>query len=113
MLVLFIVLSPVVLMLFENRLIYHPDKNGRYDTQFAFPVRYCEFRASDGVKLHGAYTPAPNARGTILWCHGNGGNLTDGFDVAHEFQKLGMSTFLFDYRGYGKSEGRPGGNGIL
>src|SRR5437867_5231393 len=113
MVTLFVVLSTSVLMIFENNFIFYPDKQSRYEPDLGFPVQYCEFMTRDGVKLHGAYAPLPDARGTILWCHGNSGNLTYGFDVAREFHKLGMSVLLFDYRGYGKSEGRPNGEGIL
>jgi len=110
---LFIGLSGPILRLFENSLIYHPEKAALPDADFGLPVLYSDFKSSDGVRLHGAYVPTPHARGTILWCHGNGGNLSYGFAVAREFQKFGVSMFLFDYRGYGKSDGSPGGDGIL
>jgi fermentation-respiration switch protein FrsA (DUF1100 family) len=100
-------------MRLENRFIFHPDKDVDYKSDPGFPAQYVTFAADDGVRLSGAFCPAEGARGTILWCHGNSGNLTYGFKVAGEFRKLGLSTFLFDYRGYGRSEGTPDGKGVM
>jgi uncharacterized protein len=62
----------------------------------------------DAVQLHGWHFAAP-ARDAplLLWCPGNGGNLTMRANVAAELARRGISVFLFDYRGYGRSEGRP------
>src|SRR5215831_15344076 len=100
-------------MSFENRFIFFPEKGGRYDLNYGYPVRFVTLEASDGVRLHGAFCPVERARGTILWCHGNSGNLTYGFDVVRNLHKLGVSVFLFDYRGYGKSDGSPNGKGVM
>jgi fermentation-respiration switch protein FrsA (DUF1100 family) len=62
---------------------------------------------SDDVKLHGWYVPAKNPRGTLLFFHGNAGNISWRVDSIEVFHNLGMSVFIFDYRGYGQSEGRP------
>jgi fermentation-respiration switch protein FrsA (DUF1100 family) len=113
MLFMFVVLGTLAAMLFENTLIYHPSKDGEYEGNHGFPVQFVDFRSGDGVRLHGAYCPVENARGLILWCHGNGGNLSYGFDVAGNFRKLGVSVFLFDYRGYGRSEGSPDSKGVM
>ena len=48
-----------------------------------------------------------NSRGVILFCHGNAGNISQRIDSFEIFRELGFSTFIFDYRGYGKSEGKP------
>jgi fermentation-respiration switch protein FrsA (DUF1100 family) len=100
-------------MIFENKLIYHPTKEGFYGGDYGFPIQYVTFAADDGVRLSGAFCPVDQARGTIIWCHGNGGNFSYGYDVAGQFRKLGLSVFLFDYRGYGKSEGRPDSIGVM
>jgi len=62
---------------------------------------------SDGVKLHAWYVPADGAAGTVLFCHGNGGNVSDRLDTILVHHQLGMNVLVFDYRGYGKSEGKP------
>jgi hypothetical protein len=113
MLLMFCVLGTATAMIFENQLIYHPSREGFYGGDHGFPVQYVTFTADDGVRLSGAFCPVEHARGAIMWCHGNGGNLSYGFDAAGQFRKLGVSVFLFDYRGYGKSEGSPNGNGVM
>jgi pimeloyl-ACP methyl ester carboxylesterase len=65
--------------------------------------------AADGVRIHGWYvhTPEPAPKAVILLCHGNGGNLYNWLGLAEVFAELGFDVFLFDYRGYGDSEGSP------
>jgi fermentation-respiration switch protein FrsA (DUF1100 family) len=48
----------------------------------------------------------------LLWAHGNGGNLTGRAADAHALAQQGLAVFIFDYRGYGKSEGSPDEHGI-
>jgi fermentation-respiration switch protein FrsA (DUF1100 family) len=67
---------------------------------------------SDGNKLHGWYVPGSSGH-TILWLHGNAGNVADRVHVMAAMSgELGAAHFLFDYRGYGRSEGRPTEKGI-
>lgn len=68
--------------------------------------------ADDGVRLHAWYVPAENARATLLFCHGNGGNLSWRVESLRIFHDLGLSSLVFDYRGYGRSEGSPSPEGI-
>jgi fermentation-respiration switch protein FrsA (DUF1100 family) len=60
----------------------------------------------DGVRIHGWYVPSTQPVAALLFCHGNGGNISWRNDSLRQFHSLGLSTFLFDYRGYGQSEGR-------
>ena len=72
------------------------------------------FQTSDGVKLHGWMFAATNSDApVIVWCHGNAGNLTDRAEMAAELAKRGVSVFVFDWRGYGRSEGKTRENGLL
>ncbi|MEJ2716719.1 MAG: alpha/beta hydrolase [Deltaproteobacteria bacterium] len=64
------------------------------------------FEASDGVRLHGWLVPAEPAHALLLFCHGNAGNISHRLDNVLRLHKLGLSVFIFDYRGYGRSEGR-------
>lgn len=66
------------------------------------------FTSGDGVRLHGWLFAAkePDAP-MILWCHGNAGNVTDRAPMAAEFARRGVSAFVFDWHGYGKSDGSP------
>lgn len=70
-----------------------------------------EFSAADGVKLHGWFIPRENSRGVILLCHGNGGNIGNRLDTIDLLHKLNLDVFIFDYRGYGRSEGKPSEQG--
>lgn len=93
--------------------MFFPDKypTGRWNTQLfmVVPTEHY-FETSDGVKLHAwlfraADPPANSDSPVIVWCHGNAGNLTDRADMAVELAKRGISVFVFDYRGFGRSEG--------
>lgn len=72
------------------------------------------FEADDKTKLHAWYCPCDRPRATILIAHGNGGNLAGRAEWLTILQtRLRVSTFLFDYRGYGKSEGAPTVEGVF
>lgn len=61
----------------------------------------------DGVRLDGWFVPAEDARGVVLFLHGNAGNISHRLDSLLIFNRLGLSTLIIDYRGYGRSEGKP------
>jgi hypothetical protein len=67
---------------------------------------------SDGERLGAWYVPGPtNARGTVIVCHGNGGNIGDRLPALQALHRLGFNTLIFDYRGYGASTGKPSEQG--
>lgn len=95
--------------------MFFPDRfpNGLWDVN-AWAVVPTEhfFRAGDGVKLHGWWFRSADANAPVLvWCHGNAGNLTHRAEMAAELARRGVSVFLFDYRGFGRSEGRASESG--
>ncbi|MDH3691554.1 MAG: alpha/beta hydrolase [Gammaproteobacteria bacterium] len=65
------------------------------------------FNAADGTPLHGWYLPANNALYTVLFFHGNGGNISHRLNTLSIFHRLDLNVFIFDYRGYGLSQGTP------
>ncbi len=67
---------------------------------------------ADGVALHGWYIPHPQATRTLLFLHGNGGNISHRGDSIALFHRLGLNVLIIDYRGYGHSEGRPSEAGL-
>jgi uncharacterized protein len=69
------------------------------------------FKTGDRLRLNGWYVPAPNARFTVLYCHGNGGNMMYFLETVNFLNKLGLNCFVFDYRGYGNSRGSPDEDG--
>jgi len=90
-------------------LVFQPETGQRIDlADHGIAYRDIHFRASDGVRLHAWYIPATTlARGTIVFAHGNAGNL--GTHVANVawLRERGYNLFAFDYRGYGLSSGTP------
>lgn len=94
--------------LYQSRLMFFPDP----DVQGAPGDIGLDFRElflvnDAGKRIHGWFVPAPDARYTLLFCHGNAGNISQRLDSIRLFHELGLSVFIFDYSGYGKSEGRP------
>ncbi len=71
-----------------------------------------ELHTADGVRLHGWYLPAADARGTLLFLHGNAGNVSHRLDTLRVFHDLGLAVLIIDYRGYGRSEGKPSEQGL-
>lgn len=69
-------------------------------------------QADDGVRLHGWYLPYPGARRVLLFFHGNAGNISHRQDSLEIFHRLGLNVLILDYRGYGRSEGRPSEAGL-
>jgi hypothetical protein len=72
------------------------------------------FKTEDGVKLHGWFLPASDTKDVILFVHGNAGNMSDRLPRMNRLHEgLQASIFMFDYRGYGRSEGQPSVEGVL
>lgn len=99
------------LFLFQSRMIYYPELPGReiIATPAAIGLEYEQVTlvTEDRIKLHGWFTPAESERGVVLFFHGNAGNISHRLDSLRIFNALGYSSFIFDYRGYGRSEGKP------
>ena len=69
------------------------------------------FKSTDGLNLAGWYIPVDNPKFTVLFCHGNGGNIAHRLDSINIFHNLGLNCFIFDYRGYGDSQSKPNEEG--
>jgi len=97
----------------ERRLIFHPEKTifqTPADVGLAFDDLY--FVTGEGLRLNGWYIPHPDATLTLFWCHGNAGNIShrvQNIRLLHD--KVKINIFIFDYRGYGRSEGSPSESG--
>jgi len=115
-LVLYIVGGYALLVLFAfllaDSLVFFPRGELRTDpSERGLEYEDVSFRAGDGTLLHGWFLPG-KGRGTLLFCHGNAGNISHRLDSLEIFHRLGLSVFLFDYRGYGKSGGKPSEEGL-
>lgn len=105
----------MVLMLLETFLMYPvPDRaDGEWAPQ-GLSYDEVDFVSSDGTRLHGWYSECPHAERTLLFCHGNGEHVAYLADEITNFQeRYRASVLVFDYRGYGRSDGRPFEHGIL
>ncbi|MDZ3836439.1 MAG: alpha/beta hydrolase [Rhodospirillales bacterium] len=75
--------------------------------------RDVEFHAADGVRLHGWFLPANDeARGTVLFVHGNAENISTHIASVAWLPSQGYNVFLFDYRGFGASAGETDLDGL-
>lgn len=97
-----------LLYFYQASFVYYPDRQ-LVATPDHFGLNYepVSFKTTDGLTLSGWYVPAERARGIILFLHGNAGNISHRMLSIQVFNRLRFSTFIFDYRGYGKSEGQP------
>lgn len=113
LLALFVVLLALVWL--EDKLIFIPSRYPEGEWHPAdLPVVDAWFVSEDGVRLHGWYLAHPQPVAYILFCHGNAGNVTHRAEVVRELHwRVGAGVLVFDYRGYGKSEGRPNEEGVL
>ncbi|HMO49799.1 MAG TPA: alpha/beta hydrolase [Kiritimatiellia bacterium] len=99
-----------------NRMFYHPNRiEYRTAEQMPGPTRDVCFTSADGTPLHGWFVASPvsNALGTVVHFHGNAQNLTAHSGFVDWLPAEGFHLFLFDYRGYGRSAGRPSRRGLV
>lgn len=105
----------VTVYLMQGRMLYLANVPGRELTATPADIllEYDDIliETDDGVTLHGWYIPGEGSR-TLLFFHGNAGNISHRLDSIRQFHRLGLSIFIFDYRGYGRSNGRPRETGI-
>ena len=94
----------------QASLIYYPDLAGRNITatpeNIGLKFDEVTFYSEDNIKLHGWFIPHQQARGTVLFFHGNAGNISHRLDSIEIFHRLNLNVFIFDYRGYGQSQGK-------
>jgi uncharacterized protein len=101
----------------RRRSMFFPSRypEGAWDTR-PLPIQPEDvtFSAADGVALHGwLFRSRDASQPLIVWCHGNAGNITERAPMAAELARRGVSTLVFDWRGYGKSEGQPTEDGLF
>ena len=100
----------------EHSQVYHPDRvMAATGAELGRPFEDVFFKASDGVELNGWFFPADTDSHrrhlAVLVCHGNAGNISHRLDTYAALLATGVSVFAFDYRGYGRSRGRPSEEG--
>ena len=111
-LLIYIVIGYVVvvglLALFQNSMIFIPSST-MIDSPDRLGVEWSDhyIDTGDGEHIHGWMLHNRNAKHTVVFSHGNAGNISGRIDVAKMIFDRGASVFLYDYRGYGKSDGSP------
>lgn len=103
------------LFLYQPRLLYFPDIPTREieasPADIGLDFEPLTLTTRDDEQLDAWFIPAAQARGVLLFCHGNAGNISHRLDSIRLFHELGLSVLIFDYRGYGRSSGRPAEKG--
>lgn len=115
MLVVSFVVLLALVRLFEKKLIFFPDYPGRLSGDWkprGLPVEDVWLETSDGVKLHAWWIPRPAADVTFLAFHGNAANIANRADVYRFLGELPANVLAVEYRGYGRSEGKPSEAGL-
>lgn len=100
------------LFLLQKRLLYIPGGPPTITpADYGLPYDDLFLTTSDGVRIHAWWIPAGDQRGAVLVAHGNAGNIGYRLPIAWAFHNMGLGVLLFDYRGYGRSEGSPSEEG--
>jgi fermentation-respiration switch protein FrsA (DUF1100 family) len=114
---IFIIAVPVFLF-FSERFLEHKSLYFPYRAINATPedigLEYedINIRTRDGIRLSTWFIPSEDSRAVLLFCHGNGGNISHRLEKIWILNRLGLDILIFDYRGYGKSSGRPSEDGL-
>jgi hypothetical protein len=107
---LFLLTVYVLLRLFEYKQIFQPSrKMDSTPGQLGRPFEDLFIPVENGQRINAWYFPATNtASPVMLVCHGNAGNISDRLDLAALLLEAGAGVLLVEYRGYGRSDGKPG-----
>jgi fermentation-respiration switch protein FrsA (DUF1100 family) len=100
----------LALFIIQPRLIFFPNMPSRAlgpgPDSIGLAFEPVEIITEDEIKLHAWYLPAQAPRGVVLFFHGNAGNISHRLDSLRIFNALNLDTLIFDYRGYGRSDGK-------
>ena len=101
----------VALFFYQPNLLYFPDMPSREieatPGDIGLDFQSLTLASRDDEQLDAWFIPADHARGVLLFCHGNAGNISHRLESIRLFHELGLSVLIFDYRGYGQSSGKP------
>lgn len=105
--IVFIILLAVFFRNFERQSVFYPMREIEAtpeDLELTYEDIY--FDTEDGKKLNGWFIPAKDSKAVILYNHGNAGNICHRLGIIQMMNKMGVDVFIYDYRGFGKSQGR-------
>lgn len=102
----------LLLYLSQHKLLYFPTADlVATPAQAGLAYEEIFLTTADGTRIAAWFVPAENARGVLLFCHGNAGNISHRLESLEIFHALGLAVLIFDYRGYGASSGHPSEEG--
>jgi fermentation-respiration switch protein FrsA (DUF1100 family) len=97
----------------ENFFVFFPQKQlDFFPSDWGLKAETVYFNSADDTRLHGWFVPPEKKEPVILFSHGNAGNISHRLDNVKRLKEMGLGVFIYDYRGYGKSQGRPSEGGI-
>ncbi len=98
----------LLLFLMQSQMLYQPSRGYDYDpADYGLDYEVVSLATPDGETVAGWFVPAEGAERTVLFCHGNAGNISHRLDTLKMFNELGLNCLIVDYRGYGQSTGKP------
>jgi len=108
LLIVFYTIKAIHLYQHQGDHLYHPSNEIRGNpADVGLDFQDVELRTADNILLHGWYCAKTGSKKVILLFHGNTGNISDCLASLKIFSDLGYSSLVFDYRGYGRSQGKP------
>lgn len=103
----------VVVYFFQSRLLFFPSKEMVANpSDIGLHYDEIDFVTEDRVSLRGWYVPVQQAKGVVLFFHGNAGNISHRLETLRLLNQLQLTTLIFDYRGFGESEGSVSEQGV-
>ncbi|MFA5196307.1 MAG: alpha/beta hydrolase [Bacteroidales bacterium] len=108
-----LLITPLLITRFlEKKVLFYPSKEiGPAPAGKGLEYEDVFFKAPDGIVLHGWFIPANGAYATVIYFHGNAGNISHRVEIVRMFNEIKVNFFIFDYRGFGKSSGSPSEEG--
>lgn len=112
-LIIFVIFFFIFTRYLENTSIFYPSRAIRFTpAEIGLSFEDVFLKTEDGVVIHGWFIPVDSPKGTLIFLHGNAGNIGDRLEKIQLFNGMGLNIFIVDYRGYGKSKGRPSEEGV-
>lgn len=103
-------ISCIYLYFYQDNLLFYPSRN--YDDHPAMPFEEVTLTSPDGVRLAAWFFPLAQPRYTVLFSHGNAGNMSHRMNTVEFWLELNCQIMMYDYRGFGHSEGKPSETGL-
>jgi len=113
LIVLGVLMLNIWMYLQQPGMVFYPTRDiAQTPADWGLDYEDVTLNTADNVQLHGWYIPAPQSQQFLLFFHGNAGNISDRGWSIELFHRLGLNVFIVEYRGYGKSQGKPGEQGL-